>query len=1091
MKSNPSTGSVAALLKTVTSYLTDAEQATIQNALTYAAAAHDGYWRKSGDPYVEHPIAVASILAEWRAPTAVLVTSLLHDTHKPNYSRKTNLLEIEQLFGREVGYLMSEVSQLGRLGHIYPAIQAGMADAARATDAELSRRLPWVNLVLQRSPLAIVIKLADRLHNLQTIHVHSERRQIEFAAYTQHIFVPLAERLGMRAVKRQLEDDAFRILQPDAYGDIAARYPWQKRQQAAQKIIEQIEQHLQTKELPAEIILDPNSFYNIYQFENMIGRHLPLELAQPVIILVDKRADCYCALGYVHQLWTPEPERFRDYVAAPKPNGYRALHTQLRFTSRHNLIVLLRDKQMHLVAEYGLAAQWQGVPSEKLPHLPQRTELPSGKITVLTPDGDLVLLPEKATPVDFAYSIHKSLGHQCIGAMVNGRMASLSHPLHSGDIVHIRVSRASVGPSSDWLEFVQTPRARAAIRRWIQSQNPVEAADLGWKKLDEQLRRQGILLSSGRVTDRLQLVAEKLGYQSRSELLIAVGLKKREAGSVVAELLGLGVEQDGRPFLQAVVVSLANGNLPHRFARCCNPEPPDPIVGYETRTKVIKIHRADCERVGKQRPLLNAEWASRNVDWQSEIDILAIDRQRLVYDVSKIIAEAGLTMNSFYADRIADGSAQIRIAISQLPPTQLNLLLKRLQNVADVRQAELSTLQLPENYNKQGVMAHHFSNPYTLRPVTGSNFFGRRKELLELVNNLRDVRPGEAVLLWGPRRIGKTSLLLEFKANVVGGDDFLPVFVDLQRLSGRSTTMFLLEIARAIVKELGIPGLKPPNLSRMKRDPLGYFSGLLERLPALQDKLLVLIFDEFQLLAELREEEVSLADINRYFRGMIQHQQGLSIVFSGGGLLDDLLRHPETSFMLEVARHQRLTVLEEKDARKLIVESVSKVFYAEEAVVLLLELTAGHPYFMQWICSELVTRAEGDRPPQVSAADVVAVLTDWVPHQSEHFFNHLWGHTVQADRKVQQINKLALTVMAVQEKNAEDYWLSFTQIYEGGLYNILDKDQAWHVLQGLVKMDTLESVVPEQYRIKVPLCTHWLRHNYDVQRVVKEINHAQ
>ena len=807
MKYNPSSGSGAALLKTVSSYLNAAEQATIQNALTYATDAHAGYWRKSGDAYVEHSIAVAAILAEWRAPTAVLVAGLLHDTHKPNYSQKTDILEIESNFGSEVGYLVSEVSQLGRLGHIYPAIQAGMADAASSTNAGLSRRLPWVNLILQRSPLAIVIKFADRLHNLQTIHVHSEHRQVEFAAFTQHIFAPLAERLGMRAVKRQLEDDAFRILQPQECAAIAERYPWPKRQQAAQKIIKQIEQHFQSVGLPAEIILDPNSFYSIYQFENMLGKHFPLELAQPVIILVDTPADCYCALGYLHQLWSPEPERFRDYVASPKSNGYRALHTQLRYAPKHNLIVLLRDHQMHILAEHGLTAQWQGVPQEKLPELPQPGESLSGKITVLTPDGDVMVLPEQATPVDFAYSIHKSLGHQCIGAMVNGRMASLSQSLNSGDIVQIRVSRASVGPSSDWLDFVKTPRARAAIRRWIQSQNPVEAADLGWKKLDKQLRQEGILLSSARVTDRLQLVAEKLGFKSRSELLMAIGLKKRAVDSVIAEILGLGPEQEGRPFLQAVVVSLAKGDLPQRFAGCCNPEPPDPIVGYETRDKIIKIHKADCVQVREQRPLLNAEWASRSVDWQSEIDILAIDRQRLVYDISKIIGESGLSMNSFYADRIADGSAQIRIAISQLPPNQSELLLKRLQTVADVRQAELKALQLPENYNKQGVMAYHFSNPYTLRPVTGSNFFGRRRELLELVNNLRDVRPGEAVLLWGPRRIGKTSLLLEFKQNVVGGDDFLPVFVDLQRLSGRSTTMFLLEIARAIIKELGIPGL--------------------------------------------------------------------------------------------------------------------------------------------------------------------------------------------------------------------------------------------------------------------------------------------
>jgi hypothetical protein len=277
----------------------------------------------------------------------------------------------------------------------------------------------------------------------------------------------------------------------------------------------------------------------------------------------------------------------------------------------------------------------------------------------------------------------------------------------------------------------------------------------------------------------------------------------------------------------------------------------------------------------------------------------------------------------------------------------------------------------------------------------------------------------------------------------------------------------------------------------MKRDPLGYFSGLLERLPALQNKLLVLIFDEFQLLAELREDQVSLADINRYFRSMIQHQQGLSIVFSGGGVLNDLLRHPETSFMLEVARHQKLGCLDEFSARQLIVEPAARVTYADDTVDHLIAWTAGHPYFMQWICSELIAQTGEGAPQEIGVDDLTAVLTEWVPHQSEHFFNHLWGHTVSFDRQLQQFNKLILTVIAIQEALVAGYWLSFEQIYQGGCQDSLSKEQTWDILQGLVKMDTLESVVPEQYRIKVPLCTHWLRHNYDVQRVVKEINHAQ
>lgn len=1087
MNPNPTTGSEAVhLQKTVASYLTDAQQATIRNALTYSAAAHEGFFRKSGDPYVVHAIAVTAILAEWRAPTAVLVAGLLHDVHKSQYAHPTTLADIESIFGDEVAYLVSEVSQLGRLGYIYPALQAGMVDVA---DAGLSDRLPWTSLILQRSPLAIVIKFADRLHNLRTTYVHTEERQIEFAAYTRHIFAPLAERLGMRAAKRQLEDHAFRILQPDEFAIMSDRYPWPDRQQAATEIMRQIQQQFQDKDLSATVFLDPNSLYNIYQMENLLGKRFPLELAQPVIVAVEKSAECYCALGHLHQLWPPDPERFRDYVASPKPNAYRALHTQLRFSPKHNLVVLVRDHQMHLVAEHGLTAAWWGVAVEQLPILPKPAETAVGDITIFTPDGEIKVLPEGATPIDFAYMIHKSLGHQCIGAAINGRMASLSQPLHSGDIVEIRVSSASVGPSPDWLDIVKTPRARYAIRRWIRSQNPVEAADLGWKKLAERLRQDGVLLASPRASERLQFVADQMGYKSRRDLLVALGLQQRDLTAVVEQILGPNVANSTTPSLQAAIVSLAKGNLPQRLAGCCNPLPPDPIIGYKTRTNIIKIHRTDCAQVQEQRPLLNAEWVNEKVGWQAEIDILAIDRSRLVHDISKIIGETGFSMNSFYADRIADGSARIRIAIGQLSQKQSAILLKRLKTVPSVRQAELKPLQLPQNYDKQGVLAHHFSNPYTLRPVTGGNFFGRRKELLELVNNLRDVRPGEAVLLWGPRRIGKTSLLLQFKQNVIGGDDFLPVFIDLQRLSGRSTTVFLFDIARAIVKELGIPGLKPPNINRMKRDPLGYFSGLLEHLPALQNKLLVLIFDEFQLLGELREDQVSLADINRYFRSMIQHQQGLSIVFSGGGVLDELLHHPETSFMLEVARHQKLGCLDADAARQLIVEPIAKVVYAEDVVEQLLHLTAGHPYFMQWICSELITRTEDTS--QVQTEDVATVLKEWVPYQSEHFFNHLWGHTVTFDRQRQIFNKLVLTVMASLGQSETGYWLSFPQIFQGGLQDVLSEDQVWTILQGLVKMDTLESVVPEQYRIKVPLCTYWLRHNYDVMRVVKEINHAQ
>jgi type I restriction enzyme M protein len=303
--------------------------------------------------------------------------------------------------------------------------------------------------------------------------------------------------------------------------------------------------------------------------------------------------------------------------------------------------------------------------------------------------------------------------------------------------------------------------------------------------------------------------------------------------------------------------------------------------------------------------------------------------------------------------------------------------------------------------------------------------------------------------------------------------------------------MFLHDIAREIVKALDVPSVKPPNLSRMKKDPLGYFRGFLENVPALQERLLVLIFDEFQLLGELREENVSLVDINRYFRGMIQHQQGLSIVFSGGGVLDSLLRHPETSFMLEVARHQKLDCLDEESARRLIVEPVPRVHYEETAVTQLLHLTAGHPYFLQWLCSELVSQADNVRQSTITTTLVEQVLAAWVPDQGEQFFNHLWGHTIGFDRQTELFNKLMLTSIAGHGQPGDDTAVPFAGIFQNGLEDILTEDRARYVLDGLVKMDTLIVTDSEQYRIKVPLCQHWLRQNYDVQHVIKELHHDE
>lgn len=1075
-----------ALLTQTAVYFDPSDQALVGRALEMATAVHGGNFRLDGTPYIDHPVAVAQMLASWSAPPPILAAALLHDVLKEKYAACPSLVDIEERVGTEVAGLVRDISRLGRVGHI-DAVHGPEEQQDRL--AFVTEHLPWVALTLQRSPFAIVIKMADRLHNFQSLQVLSPERQVAFAARTMNVFVPFAERLGMRAAKRELEDEAFRVLQPEKYRQMRARYRPPVLAEAMTGIITRIEQQLQKKGLDAHVEPKPRSYYAFYRRETAQGKQVPLPVAQPVQIMVDDKQACYRALGLVHALWSPQPGKIIDYIAAPKPNGYRALHTRVRYPPGETLLILICDRQMDLVAEQGIVASWSGVAASLLPQLPAWQEPPAGKIAVLTPDGDLLVLPEEATPIDFAYAVHLGLGHQCTGALVNGRPVSLDRPLESGDVVKILTSSASVGPSPDWLTIVKTSRARAAIRRWIRSQNPGDAAEKGWSLLDAELRREGMLLSSPQVTGRLEAVAGEMGYESRRDLLVAVGLGQRQPAKVASHIQKRGQKKRVTPALQATIVSLAESALPQRLAGCCNPLPPDPIVGYVTRHNVVSIHRADCKRVKQLRPLLNAEWNTEGVQGRAEIEILAIDRLGLVRDVSTVIAEAGISMIGFYADRMPDGSARFLIGLGDTPRSQLEHTLNRLRRVADVRQAELLSPGQGARFGAAGKMARHFANPYTLRPVSGKGFYGRRAELRDLVNNLRGVRPGEAVLLWGARRVGKTSLLLEFQQRIIAGEDYLPVFVDMQRLSGRSITFFLFDIVKSIARALADSGVKPPTLNRMKRDPLAYFRGFLENEPRLQDRQLVLILDEFQLLATLHQEKVAVADINRYFRSLIQHRRGLSMIFSGGGVLDTLLQQPDTSFMLEVARHQKIDCLDPDAARQLIVEPVQRGKYDQATVERLLALTAGHPYYLQWLCGELVDRIDREQQANIGDRHLQQLLDDWLPDQGEQYFSHLWGSVSGVKRSEQQRNKVVLTAISeTGDIQKEARWVSFDGIAQSGVARVMDESKLWRLLQDLVKMDTLERTDEEHYRIKVGLCELWLRANYTVDHVIKESN---
>jgi GTP pyrophosphokinase len=1060
-------------------YLSPDDQQQVARAYHLAAQAHTGFFRSDGSAYVEHVTAVAAQLAHWYAPAPVLAAGLLHDIRKERYAAGVTVADVTAVMGDEVAHLVENVSRLGRLGAPYTP---GYPDSAQERMAQIAAQLPWVALMLQLSPLAVVIKIADKLHNFASIDALPIERQIAFANGVMSIFAPFAERLGMRIAKRTLEDHAFAILQPELFRDLQQRYPESARQTAIQPIIAQMQAAFTAQSLPVQLATRHRSLFDMHRLETTAKKTIPLHLGDPVIIICPDIPACYQALGVVHGLWSPQPGQIWDYIASPRPNGYRALHTRLHLGEGEWLAVVIRDPQMDLAADYGLTAVWRGVAVQLQSPFPAWREQPVGQIGVLTPIGDFISLPAGATPVDFAYAIHVGLGHQCTAVLVNGKQATLDQPLENGDVVRILTGAAHVGPSPEWLAFVKTARARSAIRRWLKAQKPQDAAESGWQKVDELLRPAGLTLSAPLVMNRLTAVARQMGFDSRDSLLLAAGLNQVDLARLMRLMQDTAESSDDLLPLRATIVSLAEADMSQRLAGCCRPAPPDPIVGYVTRGGVLTIHRANCYKVRRLAPLIQAEWPVIEIQPRAEIQLLALDRPGLVRDVSQVVADADINMTSFYADRLADGSARIVLGLGEIPRWRLDRLIAQLEGVDQVRLVERRAPTLFGQPGQDSVLARHFENPYTLRPVSGAGFYGRKRELRELINNLRDVRPGEAVLLWGPRRIGKTSLLLEFQQRVMASQDYVLVFLDMQRLSGRSTTIFIRDILRAIAQAIGQPEVTP-RLNRLKRDPLGYFRSFLDNNPHLRHKHIVLIIDEFQLLPHLTEEEVSLADINRVFRSLIQHRGGLSIIFSGGGVLDSLLRQPDASFMLEVARYQKVDCLDEPAARQLVVEPAHRVTYTPTAVDSLLTLTARHPYYLQWLCGELMSRADRDERQVIADEHVEHLLTDWLPEQGEQFFNHLWGSSAGFTRPQQFLSKLVLVALAEHGDVTEGMSLADMEALLGKV--LVDVPRLWYVLQDLAQMDTV-AVVGERYTIKMLLFYRWLRANYTVAHVLKE-----
>ncbi|WP_245713709.1 RelA/SpoT family protein [Nocardia vaccinii] len=694
----------------------------LQRAFDVADEKHAHQFRKSGDPYITHPLAVANILAELGMDTTTLVAALLHDTvEDTGYS----LDELTQEFGQEVAHLVDGVTKLDKV------------NLGAAAEAETIRKMI---IAMARDPRVLVIKVADRLHNMRTMRFLPPEKQAKKARETLEVIAPLAHRLGMATVKWELEDLAFAILHPKKYDEIvrlvADRAP--SRDTYLAKVRAEIVNTLAASRINASVEGRPKHYWSIYQKMIVKGKDFDdIHDLVGIRILCEEVRDCYAAVGVVHSLWQPMAGRFKDYIAQPRYGVYQSLHTTVVGPDGKPLEVQIRTRDMHRTAEFGIAAHWRyketkgrhsgdiaevddmawmrqlldwqreaADPAEFLESL--RFDLKSPEIFVFTPKGDVITLPQKSTPVDFAYAVHTEVGHKCIGARVNGRLVALERQLENGEVVEIFTSKAqNAGPSRDWQNFVVSPRAKAKIRQWFAKERREEALEAGKEQISKEVRRSGLPLQRLMSVDAMTALAHELHYSDISALYAAVGENQVSAHHVVqrlmAQLGGVGdVENElaerstpsTLPLRQrsggdaGVEIPGAPGTVA-KLAKCCTPVPGDEIMGFVTRGGAVSVHRTDCTNAdslqAQQERIIEVTWApSPSSVFLVAIQIEALDRTRLLSDVTKVLADEKVNILSASVMTSGDRVAISKFTFEMGDPKHLGHLLNVVRNVEGV-----------------------------------------------------------------------------------------------------------------------------------------------------------------------------------------------------------------------------------------------------------------------------------------------------------------------------------------------------------------------------------------------------------------------
>ena len=694
----------------------------IYHAYEVAAKAHEGQVRVSGDAYIQHPVAVATILAELGLDDVTVAAALLHDAVEDT---GVTLEDITREFGPEVSAMVDGVTKLDRIRF----------DSREAQQAATIRKML---LAMANDLRVLLIKLADRLHNMRTLAALPEAKQARIAQQTLDIYAPLAHRLGIAGIKWQLEDLAFATLYPKRYAEIeqmvSTRAP--ERTQYLAKVVDVVQARLAELRIDAEVSSRPKHNWSIYEKMIVGGKEFDeiFDLVG-VRVIVGSVKDCYAALGTIHASWKPVQGRFKDYVAMPKFNLYQSLHTTVVGPEGKPLEVQIRTKEMHMRAEYGVAAHWgykEGSqpsadaawlhrivdwqrdtddPQEFLQTL--KVDLEQDEVYVFTPKGKVVTLPVGATPIDFAYSIHTEVGHRCIGAKVNGRLVRLDSRLSSGDTIEVVTSKVEgAGPSRDWLHVVATPRARNKIRHWFSRTRREDAIDNGREDLVKAMRREGLPVQKVAASQVLLEVAKTLNYGDLEALHVAIGeghLAAKTVAQRVARELGGSDEKDKaadevdpaltrRPIQQSKRASSVGvhveglDDLLVRLSRCCNPMPGDHIVGFVTTGRGVSVHRADCANatamaVNMQERQIDVEWdRARAGSFVVSIEVEALDRSKLLRDVSTVLADHHVNIVSCFTHTGTDRVARLRFEFELADPSHLDSLLatiKRIESVYD------------------------------------------------------------------------------------------------------------------------------------------------------------------------------------------------------------------------------------------------------------------------------------------------------------------------------------------------------------------------------------------------------------------------